>query len=173
MAEGPTTENAPSPRSSTRASTSWSSRCARYNCLKNASIQTIGELVQKTETEMLKTKNFGRKSLNEIKEILGGMGLGLGMKLDDWPQARAEDRREDHETPRRPSEAGADHAHRESAPPQPRHRPLREGADPDHPAQGEGAPALRREAHHPRQARGRTGSTRAASPRATCRTRPS
>ena len=57
-----------------------------YNCLKNASIRTIGELVQKTESEMLKTKNFGRKSLNEIKEILGGMGLSLGMKLDDWPQ---------------------------------------------------------------------------------------
>ncbi len=59
-----------------------------YNCLKNASIRTIGELVQKTESEMLKTKNFGRKSLNEIKEILAGMGLSLGMKLDDWPQAQ-------------------------------------------------------------------------------------
>jgi DNA-directed RNA polymerase subunit alpha len=57
-----------------------------YNCLKNASIRTIGELVQKSESEMLKTKNFGRKSLNEIKEILAGMGLSLGMKLDDWPQ---------------------------------------------------------------------------------------
>jgi DNA-directed RNA polymerase subunit alpha len=57
-----------------------------YNCLKNANIRTIGELVQKTEAEMLKTKNFGRKSLNEIKEILSGMDLALGMKLDDWPQ---------------------------------------------------------------------------------------
>ncbi len=57
-----------------------------YNCLKNANIRTIGELVQKTETEMLKTKNFGRKSLNEIKEILAGMGLSLGMKLDNYPQ---------------------------------------------------------------------------------------
>jgi DNA-directed RNA polymerase subunit alpha len=57
-----------------------------YNCLKNANIRTIGELVQKTEAEMLKTKNFGRKSLNEIKEILGSMGLSLGMKLDNWPQ---------------------------------------------------------------------------------------
>jgi len=57
-----------------------------YNCLKNANIKTIGELVQKTESEMLKTKNFGRKSLNEIKEILGDMGLSLGMKLDNWPQ---------------------------------------------------------------------------------------
>ena len=53
-----------------------------YNCLKNANIRTIRELVQKTEPEMLKTKNFGRKSLNEIKEILSSMGLGLGMKLD-------------------------------------------------------------------------------------------
>jgi DNA-directed RNA polymerase subunit alpha len=53
-----------------------------YNCLKNAGIQTIGELVQKTEAEMLRTKNFGRKSLSEIKEILGSMGLGLGMKPD-------------------------------------------------------------------------------------------
>jgi DNA-directed RNA polymerase subunit alpha len=54
-----------------------------YNCLKNASIQTIGELVTRTEAEMLKTKNFGRKSLNEIKEILAGMGLSFGMRLDD------------------------------------------------------------------------------------------
>ncbi len=54
-----------------------------YNCLKNANIQTIGELVQKSEAEMLRTKNFGRKSLNEIKEILTTMGLGLGMKLDE------------------------------------------------------------------------------------------
>jgi DNA-directed RNA polymerase subunit alpha len=53
-----------------------------YNCLKNAGIQTIGELVQKTESEMLRTKNFGRKSLNEIKEILSTMGLALGMKPD-------------------------------------------------------------------------------------------
>jgi DNA-directed RNA polymerase subunit alpha len=53
-----------------------------YNCLKNASIRTIRELVQKTEPEMLRTKNFGRKSLNEIKEILQNMGLGLGMRLD-------------------------------------------------------------------------------------------
>ena len=56
-----------------------------YNCLKNANIRTIGELVQKTEGEMLKTKNFGRKSLKEIKELLAEMGLSLGMKLDNWP----------------------------------------------------------------------------------------
>jgi DNA-directed RNA polymerase subunit alpha len=60
-----------------------------YNCLKNANIQTIGELVCKTEAEMLKTKNFGRKSLNEIKEILGSMGLGLGMKIDEHGNAVA------------------------------------------------------------------------------------
>src|SRR6201981_435111 len=58
-----------------------------YNCLKNANIQTIGELVQKTEAEMLKTKNFGRKSLNEIKEILSTMGLSLGMKIDEQGNA--------------------------------------------------------------------------------------
>ena len=58
-----------------------------YNCLKNANIQTIGELVQKTEAEMLKTKNFGRKSLNEIKEILAQMGLSLGMKIDEHGNA--------------------------------------------------------------------------------------
>ena len=53
-----------------------------YNCLKNANIRTIRELVHKTEAEMLKTKNFGRKSLNEIKEILHSMGLSLGMRVD-------------------------------------------------------------------------------------------
>ncbi len=53
-----------------------------YNCLKNANIQTIADLVQRTEAEMLRTKNFGRKSLNEIKEILGGLGLSFGMKFD-------------------------------------------------------------------------------------------
>jgi DNA-directed RNA polymerase subunit alpha len=58
-----------------------------YNCLKNANIQTIGELVQKSEAEMLKTKNFGRKSLNEIKEILAQMGLSLGMKIDEHGNA--------------------------------------------------------------------------------------
>ncbi|NWF56341.1 MAG: DNA-directed RNA polymerase subunit alpha [Syntrophaceae bacterium] len=60
------------------------------NCLKNADIRYIGDLVQKTEVEMLKTKNFGRKSLNEIKEILAEMGLSLGMKLENWPPAELE-----------------------------------------------------------------------------------
>ena len=55
------------------------------NCLKNADIKYIGELVQKTEQEILMTKNFGRKSLNEIKEILSCMGLRLGLKLDSFP----------------------------------------------------------------------------------------
>jgi DNA-directed RNA polymerase subunit alpha len=58
-----------------------------YNCLKNANIRTIRELVGKTEAEMLKTKNFGRKSLNEIKEILASMGLSLGMRIDQPTQA--------------------------------------------------------------------------------------
>jgi len=60
------------------------------NCLKNANIRLIGELVQKSEPEMLKTKNFGRKSLNEIKEVLGMMGLHLGMKIENFPDPRWE-----------------------------------------------------------------------------------
>jgi len=58
------------------------------NCLENADIKYIGELVQKTEAEMLRTKNFGRKSLNEIKEILAEMGLSLGMKLEEFPSRK-------------------------------------------------------------------------------------
>nr|AKQ00968.1 DNA-directed RNA polymerase subunit alpha, DNA-directed RNA polymerase subunit alpha [uncultured delta proteobacterium Rifle_16ft_4_minimus_12842] len=58
------------------------------NCLKNADIKYIGEMVQKSEQEMLRTKNFGRKSLNEIKEILKGMGLDFGMKLDGFPSRK-------------------------------------------------------------------------------------
>ncbi len=57
------------------------------NCLQNANIRYIGELVQRSEGEMLKTKNFGRKSLNEIKEVLQSMGLSLGMRLDELPVA--------------------------------------------------------------------------------------
>jgi len=60
------------------------------NCLKHANIKLIGDLVQKTEAEILATKNFGRKSLNEIKEILEEMGLGLGMKLENWPPKKEE-----------------------------------------------------------------------------------
>jgi DNA-directed RNA polymerase subunit alpha len=63
------------------------------NCLQNADIKYIGELVQKSEAEMLKTKNFGRKSLNEIKEILGDMGLSFGMRLEGFPPREELDRR--------------------------------------------------------------------------------
>jgi DNA-directed RNA polymerase subunit alpha len=58
------------------------------NCLQNANIKTIGDLVQRTEAEMLKTKNFGRKSLKEIKDTLAEMGLSLGMKLEGWNPSR-------------------------------------------------------------------------------------
>ncbi len=61
------------------------------NCLQNANIKYIYELVEKTEAEMLKTKNFGRKSLNEIREILGDMGLSLGMKLHNFPRKREDE----------------------------------------------------------------------------------
>ena len=69
------------------------------NCLKNDNIVYIGDLIQKTEAEMLRTPNFGRKSLNEIKEVLTGMGLHLGMDVEDWPPENIEDlakRFEDH-----------------------------------------------------------------------------
>jgi DNA-directed RNA polymerase subunit alpha len=61
------------------------------NCLKNDNIIYIGDLVQKTEGEMLRTPNFGRKSLNEIKEVLGNMGLHLGMKIPNWPPENIEE----------------------------------------------------------------------------------
>jgi len=77
-----------------------------YNCLKNANIQTIADLVQRTEAEMLRTKNFGRKSLNEIKEILGGMGLQFGMKFD--AQGRLVSGSGQPVTPTSPSERPAD-----------------------------------------------------------------
>lgn len=61
------------------------------NCLKNDNIVYIGDLIQKTEAEMLRTPNFGRKSLNEIKEVLAGMGLHLGMDVPYWPPENIED----------------------------------------------------------------------------------
>ena len=61
------------------------------NCLKNDNIIYIGDLVQKSEGEMLRTPNFGRKSLNEIKEVLSGMGLHLGMDVEDWPPDNIEE----------------------------------------------------------------------------------
>jgi DNA-directed RNA polymerase subunit alpha len=63
------------------------------NCLQNADIKYIGELVQRTEAEMLKTKNFGRKSLNEIKEMLADMGLAFGLKLEGFPPREELERR--------------------------------------------------------------------------------
>jgi len=60
------------------------------NCLKNDNIVYIGDLIQKSEAEMLRTPNFGRKSLNEIKEVLASRGLTLGMKLENWPPAGLE-----------------------------------------------------------------------------------
>ena len=61
------------------------------NCLKNDNIVYIGDLIQKTEAEMLRTPNFGRKSLNEIKEVLATMGLTLGMDITSWPPENIED----------------------------------------------------------------------------------
>ena len=61
------------------------------NCLKNDNIIYIGDLVQKSEQEMLRTPNFGRKSLNEIKEVLTQMGLSLGMQIPNWPPENIED----------------------------------------------------------------------------------
>ena len=61
------------------------------NCLKNDNIVYIGDLIQKSEAEMLRTPNFGRKSLNEIKEVLAQMGLHLGMEVPDWPPENIEE----------------------------------------------------------------------------------
>ncbi|MGV6820566.1 MAG: DNA-directed RNA polymerase subunit alpha, partial [Parvularcula sp.] len=61
------------------------------NCLKNDNIVYIGDLIQKTEAEMLRTPNFGRKSLNEIKEVLASLGLHLGMDVPDWPPENIEE----------------------------------------------------------------------------------
>ncbi len=61
------------------------------NCLKNDNIVYIGDLIQKSEAEMLRTPNFGRKSLNEIKEVLAGMGLHLGMEVPNWPPDNIEE----------------------------------------------------------------------------------
>jgi DNA-directed RNA polymerase subunit alpha len=68
------------------------------NCLQNANIRYIGELVQRTEAEMLKTKNFGRKSLNEIKELLTSMNLELGTTLDNFPDRQELERMRERES---------------------------------------------------------------------------
>jgi len=67
------------------------------NCLQNANIRFIGELIQRTEAEMLKTKNFGRKSLNEIKDVLASMDLELGMTVDNFPERAEIERMRDRE----------------------------------------------------------------------------
>ena len=69
------------------------------NCLKNDNIIYIGDLVQKTESEMLRTPNFGRKSLNEIKEVLTQMELNLGMSVLDWPPENIDDLAKKYEDP--------------------------------------------------------------------------
>ena len=68
------------------------------NCLKNDNIIYIGDLVQKTESELLRTPNFGRKSLNEIKEVLTQMGLHLGMEVVEWPPENIDDLAKQMET---------------------------------------------------------------------------
>lgn len=87
------------------------------NCLQNAKINLIGELVQKTDAEMLKTKNFGRKSLNEIKAILSDMGLSLGMKLDNFPLPEEDDDEDvdDEMESKNASDEGSEEASGESA----------------------------------------------------------
>ena len=67
------------------------------NCLKNDNIVYIGDLILKTESEMLRTPNFGRKSLNEIKEVLTAMGLHLGMDVSEWPPENIEELAKKHE----------------------------------------------------------------------------
>ena len=126
-----------------------------YNCLKNANIRTIGELVTKSEAEMLKTKNFGRKSLNEIKEILQSMGLALGMKVDEHgrPVMPASNGADCYETQKCTSEAEPEHVASAGAAEEPcygfsRSRPLD-----DDPAEGQGSAPAGREDDHSRQAR--------------------
>ena len=69
------------------------------NCLKNDNIIYIGDLVQKTETEMLRTPNFGRKSLNEIKEVLQQLDLNLGITVSEWPPENIEELAKQFEDP--------------------------------------------------------------------------
>ncbi len=121
-----------------------------YNCLKNANIRTIRELVQKTEAEMLKTKNFGRKSLNEIKEILHTMGLSLGMRVD---QAQRQSGLAAHETSSSTPEAGTGHGASHFDAPQSGDRAPSPRAPDDDGAEGQGTAAVRRAHHHGRQAR--------------------
>src|SRR3954465_2565414 len=111
------------------------------NCLKAENIYYIGDLIQRTETELLKTPNLGRKSLNEIKEVLASRGLTLGMKLENWPPAGLEHRtQEGSHAPRTRTQEAQPHDE-----PPARHAAQHDGlaaaarGDPDHAAEGEGA----------------------------------
>ena len=126
-----------------------------YNCLKNANIRTIRELVQKTEAEMLKTKNFGRKSLNEIKEILSSMGLEPRHEARSAAERRRAAGRSgparvrSHESPMSHIESSARVTeHRIAAAAQPGGGAAAPRAHRDHGAEGEGAASVRRAAHH-------------------------
>ena len=144
----------------------WSCRCVPTTASRTPTSRRIGELVQKTESEMLKTKNFGRKSLNEIKEILSEMGLSFGMKLgeDGRPvppprQNRADrstgavaDRRWIHETSSCWQETGTKNRPSDQHVPQHGHLVPRQGTYPHHPAQGQGGSPDRGTHDHPRKA---------------------
>ena len=130
------------------------------NCLRSAGIEKIYELVQKTEEELLKTKNFGRKSLSEIKETL--TNLGLGLSLDLHPKLVERIKGDLKHRPGGEGVGGMRHlvkgrklrrttAHRRSPAPESRHVLHRERADPDDPGQGQGSPAHGREDDHPGQ----------------------
>ena len=139
-----------------------------YNCLKNANIRTIRELVQKTEPEMLRTKNFGRKSLNEIKEILLTMGLSLGMRLDEPTRSDASSNRvEVHASSSSTPQVGSAYRAPFGAAPQPSAGVTASRADQNDRAQGQRASTVRRAPHHSRQARarGRCGGWRQGSER--------
>ena len=144
------------------------------NCLKAENIYYIGDLIQRTETELLKTPNLGRKSLNEIKEVLASRGLSLGMKLENWPPAglrsprrsvarprssackAAPRRKTNHASPSRTAEA---QPHQQPSPRDAaQHDQLAAHArgDQDHAAEGEGAAPRRRAADHARQGRRRS-----------------
>jgi hypothetical protein len=127
-----------------------------YNCLKNANIRTIGELVTKSEAEMLKTKNFGRKSLNEIKEILTSMGLSLGMRLGRGASPSRHRQNKTYETFKRRPETQQKYIAPACTFAQPGNVVSRTRASDDHTAQGERNPSACREDDHSRKARSRS-----------------
>src|SRR5262249_21204724 len=123
------------------------------NCLKNAGIRTIRDLVQRTEKDMLETKNFGRKSLNEIRDILRPMGLSLGMQLEAAEAKSEEGVRHDAQPCR--TQAPANDVPSVGDVLQPARLAHEPRAHPDHAHQGEGAPPARRAPDHGRQERRR------------------